>query len=223
MITKDTLSFLKAVGKNNNKEWFTQHKSDYTAAHQNMKDFMAELETLLTTVDKIEETKIFRIYRDVRFSKDKTPYKNFFSGYFKRAGEDRRGSYYVRIEPGATLIGGGFYGPNKEDLHRIRREFERDVTEIEKLVDDANFKDYFGELLGDGVASAPRDFDKNHPNIKWIRKKQFYAFREFTDKEVTGTTFTLEVMKTFETLRPFFDYMTDILTTDLNGESILKK
>lgn len=221
MIKKETFHFLKSVKKNNNKEWFTKNKSDYLTANENMKEFMAELEMLLSSSDSIEEKKLFRIYKDVRFSKDKTPYKDYFSGYFKRAGASRRGSYYLSIQPGNTMIGGGFYGPNKEDLLRIRKEFEMDISHLEKVLEDKTFKEYFGTIEGDGVATAPRDFDKEHPNIHWIRKKQFYAFRKFTDKEVLSPDFSSEVIKTFTAIRPFFDVMTDILTTDLNGESIV--
>ena len=221
MIKKQSLDFLKSIQKNNNKEWFAEHKPNYLEAHSNAKSFLKGLEENLNSTDSIEGTKLFRIYKDVRFSKDKTPYKTYFSGYLKRAGADRRGSYYFSIEPGNTIVGGGFYGPNKEDLLRIRKEFEMDASEIEKITSDKTFKKYFGELQGDGVATAPRGFDKEHPNIRWIRKKQFYAFRKFTDKEVLDDSFVVEVLRTFAAIRLFFDYMSEVLTTDLNGESIL--
>ena len=128
----------------------------------------------------------------------------------------------MSIEPGGkTIVGGGFYAPEKEDLLRIRREFEMDVTEIEKVTSDQNFIRHFGRLRGEALKTAPRDFDKEHPNIKWINMKQFYAFREFTDKEVIDTSFPKEVISTFLAIRPFFDYMSDVLTTNLNGESKL--
>lgn len=223
MIESKTLSFLKDISKNNNKEWFMDHKQGYSDALKNVKSLMNELEEILNQSDTIEDQKLFRIYRDVRFSKDKTPYKNYMSGYFKRRGAERRGSYYFSIQPGETVFGGGFYGPNKEDLLRLRKEFEADSTEIEAVVNAPKFKQLFGSLDGDGVATAPKGFDKSHPNIKWIRKKQFYAFRTFTDKEVLSKNFVHEVMDTFLAIRPFFDYMSDVLTTNLNGESILDK
>ena len=221
MIKKQSFDFLKAIQKNNNKEWFAEHKPTFVEAQSNVKSFLKELEENLNSTDSIEEAKLFRIYKDVRFSKDKTPYKTYFSGYLKRAGAHRRGSYYFSIEPGNTVVGGGFYGPNKEDLFRIRKEFEMDVSELEKITTDANFVKHFGELQGSGVATAPRGFDKEHANIQWIRKKQFYAFRKFTDKEVLDDSFVVEALRTFTAIRPFFDYMSDVLTTDLNGESIL--
>lgn len=221
MVEVQTLKFLQRIEANNNRDWFEKHKGDYVTAQENVKALMHEIELGLNRSDSIEAHKLYRIYRDVRFSKDKTPYKNYFSGYFKRRGAERRGSYYLSIQPNQTKIGGGFYGPNKEDLFRIRKEFEAD-NRIQSIVNDSNFKKHFGTLEGDGVATAPRDFDKTHPNIHFIRKKQFYAFRTFTDKEVLSKNFPEMAIATFSAIRPFFDYMSDVLTTNLNGESILK-
>ena len=223
MITKDTLRFFKELAAHNTRDWFSEHKKQYEAGRSEVLALVKEVHVLLDIDDKIEESKIFRINRDVRFSKDKSPYKTNISGYYKRAGASRRGSYYFSIAPGGqTVVGGGFYGPSKEDLLRIRKEFEVDATEIEKITSDPNFVKHFGELKGDGVATAPRDFDKEHPNIKWIRMKQHFAFRTFSDKEVLASTFPMEMMSTFRAIRPFFDYMSDVLTTNLNGESLLK-
>lgn len=222
MIETQTLKFLKNIASNNNREWFEKHKSDYTMAQENVKNLMMELTEGLNRSDSIENNKLYRIYRDVRFSKDKTPYKHYFSGYFKRLGAERRGSYYLSIQPNNTMIGGGFYGPNKEDLFRIRKEFEADGETIQNIVSDAHFVKNFETLEGNGVATAPKGFDKTHPNIHFIRKKQFYAFRKFTDKEVMSKDFSKMALETFIAIRPFFDYMSDVLTTNLNGESILK-
>ena len=223
MITKQTFSFIKNLAANNNRDWFAENRRSYDTVRGEMLNLLTEIRGELNIADKIEEAKIYRINRDVRFSKDKSPYKTSFSGYYKRSGAARRGSYYFSIQPGGqTLVGGGFYGPNKDDLFRIRKEFETDASEIEKITSNKNFITHFGSLRGNGVKSAPRDFNKEHPNIKWIRMKQFYAFRSFTDKEVLDPSFSKEMVSTFMAIRPFFDYMSDVLTTNLNGESILK-
>ncbi|MEL7118066.1 MAG: DUF2461 domain-containing protein, partial [Bacteroidota bacterium] len=112
MITPNTLSFLKDIAANNNRDWFESNKHLYLEAQENVKSFVAQVHEELDKTDLIESDKIYRIYRDVRFSKDKTPYKNYFGGYFKRAGANRRGGYFFSIEPDNTHIGGGFYGPN---------------------------------------------------------------------------------------------------------------
>ncbi len=221
MIEQSSVQFLKDIAANNQKDWFEANKDVYVQSQENIKQFMLDVEKRLNQSDVIEGSKLYRIYRDVRFSKDKTPYKNYFSGYFKRKGAERRGSYYLSIEPGNTLIGGGFYGPNKEDLFRIRKEFEADGTQIESIVNHPSFIKHFGSLQGDGVATAPKGFDKEHPNINWIRKKQFFAFEKFTDDEVIAPDFEEKVLGAFLAIRPFFDYMSDVLTTNLNGESVL--
>jgi uncharacterized protein (TIGR02453 family) len=223
MLSNTVFSFLKELAGNNTREWFTLHKKNYDVSRSQVLALIKEVHRQLDEVDKIENSKIFRINRDVRFSSNKSPYKTNFSGYYTRLGDSRRGSYYLSIQPGnQTVVGGGFYDPSKEDLFRIRKEFELDESIITKITTDKTFKLYFDQLRGERVATAPRDFDKEHPHIKWIQMKQFYAFRSFTDEEVMDPTFPQEVMKTFMVIRPFFDYMSDILTTDLNGESILK-
>jgi len=111
-------------------------------------------------------------------------------------------------------------GPEAKDLLRIRKEFEISTTEIEKIISDKSFIQYFGALEGDSVKTAPRGFDKNHPAIDLIRKKQFLVMRKFTDKEVLSNNFQKEVLLTLLAMRPFFDYMSEILTTDLNGEPL---
>ncbi len=222
MINRATLDFLRELRKHNTREWFAEHKKDYVMARKEFSNLIDVSADELNLTDVIESKKIFRINRDVRFSKDKSPYKNNLSGFFTRATAARRGGYFLSVEPeGKTIVGGGFYAPEKEDLLRIRKEFEMDTTEIEKITSDKNFVNHFGKMRGESLKTAPRDFDKEHPNIKWINMKQFYAFREFTDDEVIAESFPKEVVSTFLAIRPFFDYMSDVLTTDLNGESIL--
>ncbi|MEM9649688.1 MAG: DUF2461 domain-containing protein, partial [Bacteroidota bacterium] len=125
------------------------------------------------------------------------------------------------IKPGESFIATGFWEPNKEDLFRIRKEFEMDASDIRKIINGKSFKSIWGELQGDGVKTAPKGFDKEHPNIDLIKRKQFIFVRDFSDKEVLSETFIKEVDKSFKAIRPYFDLMSDILTTNLNGESIL--
>ena len=221
MILKSTLDFLKQIDQNNHREWFEAHKDQYLAAKANVEDFIGEVTLGLNQTDEIEMHKLYRIYRDVRFSKDKTPYKNYMSGFFRRAGVERRGGYFFSIQTGKSMVGGGFYGPNKDDLKRIRKEFEQDGDTITKIITDPTFVKTFGELQGGGVKTAPQGFSKDHPNIKLIRKKQFYAMRSFSDKEVLSADFVPMVIDSFHAIRPFFDYMSEVLTTDLNGERII--
>jgi uncharacterized protein (TIGR02453 family) len=222
MISKYSLEFLSDLQANNNRPWFEIHKEDYLRTKKEIEALIKKVETNLNKVDNIEFSKMYRIYRDVRFSKNKLPYKSYLGGYYRRFGNDRRGTYTFDISPnGATAVGGGFFGPSSDDLLRVRKEFEMDSSQIEKITQEATFVDYFNELKGVSLKTAPRGFEKNHPNIKWLRMKQFLAFRNFTDKEVTHKDFADQMTETFIAIRPFFDCMTDILTTDMNGVSIL--
>lgn len=221
VITKETLRFLAELKENNNREWFTAKKGIYQMAHANAKAFFLDLKEALGTHDEIERHKLFRIYRDVRFSADKTPYKPHFAGSYSRAGAARRGGYYLRIRPGESFIAGGFWEPNKEDLFRIRKELEMDASEFREVIGDAKFKKIWGELTGDEVKTAPKGFDRNHPDIDLIRKKGFIFVRNFSDQEVTAPDFLSTVNDSFKAIRPYFDLMSDILTTNLNGESLL--
>jgi len=221
-VQKSTFKFLKEIEKNNNREWFTENKPRYVEEQQKLLSFYTALEEKLNEHDTIEKLKMFRIYRDVRFSKNKTPYKTNMSGHFVRATNRLRGGYYLEIRPGASFVAGGFWAPNKEDLLRIRKEFELDGFEIREVLAEKKFKENFGELRGDGVKSAPRGFAKDHENIDLIRKKQFILVRNFTDKEVLSTGFLDQVNDTFIAMRPFLNLMSSILTTDLNGESLFE-
>ena len=217
-IEASTIKFLKDLEKNNNREWFQSHKVQYENTLQNIKDMSAEVKEKLSKKDLIEDAKVFRIYRDVRFSKDKAPYKNNLGVHFTRATKKLRGGYYLHIQPGESFAGGGFWSPSPEDLKRIRDEFAFDTKTIRKIISGKTFVKYFGTLNGEELKTAPSGYDRNHPGIDLIRKKQFIIGRKFTDKEVADKNFVKEVVATFEAMRPFFDYMSEVLGTDLNGE-----
>jgi uncharacterized protein (TIGR02453 family) len=220
---KSSFQYLKDLHKNNNRDWFAEHKPRFVEAQNNAKAFYGAIQEKLNAHDEIEKLKIFRIYRDVRFSKDKTPYKAHFAGSFSRAGKHLRGGYYLRIRPGESFLAGGFWEPNKEDLHRIRKEIEIDASEIRDILKDPTYVQYFGGKFDSfsELKTAPRGFDKEHPDVDLLRKKGFIAVRNFTDKEVLSKNFINEVDASFQALRPFFDLFSDILTTNLNGESLL--
>lgn len=222
MLSKEVFSFLKKLQNNNNRDWFNEHKLTFKTIETGVKAFYNQLFEQLNTVDSIDSFKVFRIYRDVRFSKNKLPYKTHFGGSFHRTKPELRGGYYVHIAPNnASFIATGFWDPNKEDLFRIRKEFEMDSTELRKLMNKPTFKSIWGELQGDELKSAPRGFDKLDPNIDLIRKKQFIFTKKYSDKEVLSKDFKNEVIENFRVIRPYFDYMSSVLTTNLNGESTL--
>ena len=220
-ISKSTFNFLNDLKKNNTREWFEEHKKRFKAEEAEVKEFFKSLHDEMVKHDEIDKAKVFRIYRDVRFSKDKTPYKSHLSASFHRIKPKLRGGYYVHIEPGNTFIACGFWEPNKEDLLRIRKEFEIDASEMREIIYDKNFSKLFGKLVGDEVKTAPKGFDKEHPNIDLIKKKQYIFVKNFTDKEATSSGFINEINNSFKSVRPWFNYMSDVLTTDLNGVSLI--
>ncbi|WP_299362210.1 DUF2461 domain-containing protein [Winogradskyella sp.] len=221
-IPNETLTFFKKLAKNNNRDWFNEHKSEFKAIEVKVKNAYNHLGELMNTHDQIEKVKIFRIYRDVRFSKNKQPYKIHFGGSFARKKPELRGGYYLHIQPNdESFIATGFWEPNKEDLFRIRKEFEMDDSEMRAILNDKTFSDTWGNFVGDELKTAPKGFDKEHPAIDLIRKKQFIFIKKYSDKEVLADDFLDNVNDAFKKIRPYFDYMSDVLTTNLNGESLL--
>jgi uncharacterized protein (TIGR02453 family) len=216
-----SFEFLKDLARNNNKAWFEGQKSVFKEHQDNFKALVQEVKVGMEHKDQIEKSKVFRIYRDVRFSKDKTPYKSHLAASFTRMGAERRGGYYLHLKPGESFIAVGFWAPNKEDIFRIRKEFEMDITELEEILSDTRLKKAWGSLQGEQLKTAPKGFDRDHPNIEYLRYKQFIFTRKFTDKEVFSPNFGDKVVDSYEAIRPFFDYMSDVLTTNLNGESLL--
>jgi uncharacterized protein (TIGR02453 family) len=223
-IDKSTLAFLKDLGRHNNREWFASHKDEYLRAHDNMIAFCNSLLSEMRKHDNIENSSakdcLYRIYRDTRFSKDKTPYKNHFAGGFQRATKLLRGGYYFEIGPGKSYAGGGFYAPNKEDLLRIRHDIEINFNEWKKILRNKSLIKTFGEIQGEKLITAPRGFNPEDPAIALLRHKNFYFVREFSDQEVLDPSFMKTMNNTFKNLRPYFDYMSEVLTTDLNGEPL---
>lgn len=221
-VPKEIFTFFKKLEKNNNREWFTENKAEFKNLEVEVKGFYNSVFESLQKHDDVDKIKIFRIYRDVRFSKDKTPYKTHFGGSFGRAKPRLRGGYYVHLSPNnESFIATGFWEPNKDDLLRIRKELELDADEFRKVIGAKKFKNVWGDLVGDEVKTAPKGFNKEHKNIDLIRKKQFIFTKKFTDKEVTSPDFLKEIDNAFKTIRPYFDYMSDVLTTDLNGVSLI--
>jgi uncharacterized protein (TIGR02453 family) len=224
-IPSSSFEFLKLVKKNNNRDWFNANKDRYLKEHQAIIAFADQLLTEMNKHDEIEtasgKKSLHRIYKDTRFSKDKTPYKSNWSGSFSRATKKRRGGYYFHIEPGNSFAAGGFWGPDPADLKRIREEIVYDSTPIRKIIKSKAFKDTFGDLQGEQLKSAPQGFTSDHKDIDLLRFKQFLLVKKFSDKEVLSENFLKELNSTFKKMRPFFDLMSEVLTTDANGTSTI--
>ncbi|MAP54888.1 DUF2461 domain-containing protein [Altibacter sp.] len=221
-VPKEVFTFLAQLKENNHRDWMQEHKKEYQRNEQALKKFYASVAEGLNKNDEIAKTKIFRINRDIRFSNDKTPYNVHRSVSFSRAGDNRRGGYYLRLEPGNSLMAGGFFDPNASDLLRIRKEFEMDASEIRKILQQKDFSKAFGGFNQEyAVKTAPKGFSKDDPNIDLIRLKSYFVTHSFSDDEVFATDFKENVLYHYGLLRPYFNYMSDVLTTDLNGVSLL--
>lgn len=221
-ISKNVLDFFQRLEKNNDRDWFNEHKKEFKAIESEAKKAYKQLFEMLKTHDDVDQFKMFRIYRDVRFSKNKLPYKTHFGGSYHRKKPELRGGYYLHIAPNnESFIATGFWEPNSDDLYRIRKEFEIDDTEIRAIINNKSFKSVWGEFVGDELKTAPRDFDKDHPAIDLIRKKQYIFTKKYSDAEVLSDSFLEDVNNSFKAVRPFFDYMSNVLTTNLNGESTI--
>jgi uncharacterized protein (TIGR02453 family) len=183
MINQSTFNFLKDLKENNNREWFQDNKQRYEEAKENVIAFTAELlkEIKLTDTGRANDIDpkkcLMRIYRDIRFSLDKTPYKNNF-GISKLLGNTKteRIEYYVHIQPGSSFGGGGYWMPDNDHLKAIRQEIDYNAADLKKIIDEPRFKELFGEFRAqEQLKSMPRGYDADGENADLIRLKSFAA------------------------------------------------
>ncbi|MFT6747171.1 MAG: hypothetical protein ACJAZ2_001519 [Glaciecola sp.] len=226
-ISKDNLQFLKELKQNNNRDWFTENKPRYISQHENTIGFADEVLALMNKHDDISNASgkksLMRIYRDVRFSKDKSPYKSHWAGYFKRSTSELRGGYYFHIEQDKCFVGGGFWKPETKDMKLIRDAIVEDESEFRKIVSSKKFIENFGieGLHGDALKNVPRGYDKESSAGDLLKLKQFLIRKDFTKEEILSPDFAKKVNDAFKALRPFFDWMSYALTHDSNGESLI--
>ena len=221
MLDQDVFVFLNQLKQNNNREWFKQNKLHHDLSRKKTVEFSENLFNLLKGDNQLDKFKVFRIYRDVRFSKNKTPYKNHFGISFHRKKPEYRGGYYLHFEPENSFIAMGFWKPNKDDLLRIRKEIECDHLYFENVTHHQDLIAKWNSLTGDQLKTAPKGFERDHPGIKLLRFKQFIYLKKIKDKDIFSENFSPWVAEQFKAAKPFVNYMGDVLTTDLDGESIL--
>jgi uncharacterized protein (TIGR02453 family) len=220
MVLSSSVSFFKKLKKNNNRDWFAENKPKFKELELEIKTFGEELKDRLNEFDNVDRFKLFRIYRDIRFSKDKTPFKTHFGLTWHRTKPLYRGGYYLHISPGKNFLACGFWDPDPNDLKRIRKELEYDAKELRDIISSKEFFSVWGNLEGSELKTAPRNFDKNHPDIDLIRKKQFIFSISYSDEEVCELQFINKLENALKMVRPFTDYMSDVLTSDENGEPL---
>ena len=213
--------FFNKLEQNNNREWFEQQKPEFKAMETKVKQFGEALKDQLNQHDSIDRFKLFRVYRDVRFSKDKTPYKTHFGLTWHRTKPQYRGGYYLQLKPNDIFLACGFWDPNPADLKRIRQEIDMDGAEYRDIINEPNFKRIWGELQGDSVKTAPKGYAKDHPNIDLLRYKQHIFMLRYTEEDVAAANFLDRLDTALQAVRPFVDYMSALLTTNADGESFV--
>jgi uncharacterized protein (TIGR02453 family) len=221
MLHSDVFPFLKTLKENNNRDWFKANKDQHDAARKHVLQFSDLLFQRLQHENQLDKQKVFRIYRDVRFSKNKTPYKTHFGISFHRSKPKFRGGYYLHIEPGASFLATGFWQPNKDDLFRVRKEIEFDHGQFTKMATLPALVEHWNPLQGEQLKTAPKGFEKDHPGIEYLRFKQFLFMQNIEDNALFDSKFGPWIVEQFKAIKPFHNYMGDVLTSNLNGESIL--
>jgi len=191
-INPETLDFLKKLVANNNREWFQANKAEYEQARQNVIEFTGELVKQMHLADPevdadLDPKKcVMRIYRDIRFRIDKTPYKNNFGISIPTMGSKSGGvEYYFQIQPGKSFIAGGYWMPETEHLKKIRQEIDYNAAELKRIIDDAEFKKLFGDFRAqEQLKTAPREYDGDNENIGLLKLKSFIVMHQLKDKDL---------------------------------------
>lgn len=218
-IEKETLKFLKLLATNNNKPWFEGNRSKYDAAKLNFIDFVSEIIKGVSSFDPrisgLEAKKtIFRINRDVRFSKNKSPYKSNFGSTLSAGGKNMQtAGYYFQLQPGnKSFAGAGSYMPIPENLAKIRQEIDYNYKAFHKIVTAANFKKEFGGLsIIEVLKTTPKGYLPDNPAIEYLKHKSFIVSRTFTDKEVLAPDFQKTLLKSFKISQPLVQFINNAI------------
>ncbi len=214
-----SLSFLSMLKENNYKEWFHENKPVYEEAKEEFELLVNQLIGIVGQFDKslgILEPKdcIFRIFRDIRFSKDKTPYKTNFGAFIARGGrKGENGGYYFHLEPENSLLAGGIWMPQPDLLKALRTEIYNNTDEFIAIVSSKEFKKYFGSIDNDYVLkTAPKDYPKDWPHIDLLKHKSYTVSNLFTDKILTGPSLLEHTSEVFKAMFPFNTYMNHVVS-----------
>lgn len=214
MNTTVILNFLKQLQQNNEKAWMDEHRDEYEVAKEEFKNLVTYLLAEMASVDEglaglQPKDCIFRINRDIRFSQDKSPYKNNFGAYLSEGGKKgEQAGYYLHLQSqGESFIGGGMYMPSPDTLYKVRQEIDYNASELKKIVDAPDFQKYYGEIQGNKLKRPPKGYKDDHPNIELLKLKDYLVIHRLTDAEVTLEDFPQQAVKMFKTIMPFVHYL----------------
>lgn len=212
-IQNSTLKFLKELSRNNNREWFTENKDKYAAAQENVIGFVEDLIEKIAEFDeetaKLDAKKsVFRIYRDTRFSKDKTPYKTNFGASLGMGKGNQISGYYLHIEPGKSFLAGGVYQPDSAVLKQIRKEITMSGDEFQKILEEKNFRNNFrGLSVENKLQKVPQGFEKNDPMAEFLKLKSFVVSHPISDSELTDNHAAENFAKIYKSIKPLNDFL----------------
>ncbi|OQX78277.1 MAG: TIGR02453 family protein [Bacteroidetes bacterium 4484_249] len=218
MNMKTVLDFLTSLRENNTRNWFNDNKAKYETAKKEFEDLLNLLIPAVYNFDPFIGTItpkqcIFRIYRDVRFSKDKSPYKTNMGGFISKG--SRNGGfagYYVHIEPGKSFLGGGLYMPASDDLKKVRQEILYNIEEFKKIISKKTFKKTFKEIEGEKLKRPPKDFPADFPDIELLKYKSYVVLHELTDKKILSTGFNNYIIDVFKEMYPLNKFLNTVLS-----------
>jgi uncharacterized protein (TIGR02453 family) len=222
MISPATFKFLAGLKRNNERDWFHAHRAEYEAARAEFEAFLSDLLRHIADFDPAmagvnPRKAIFRINRDTRFSKDKSPYKTNFGAHLVAPGQSSRehgwAGYYIHVQPGFSMLGGGAYMPTPEWLRAIRRKIDAKGAALKKLAAAPAFKKTFGKLEGETLKTAPQGYSPDHPHIDLLRYKSLFVIRNLKDKEMQAPGFAKQAAGTFKTLKPLNDFLNNVWET----------
>ncbi|RUT80118.1 DUF2461 domain-containing protein [Ancylomarina longa] len=217
MLNSSIYEFLLELRENNNRDWFHANKSKYDQAK---KDFELFIDLSIAQIKDIDpdiaglnaKDCIFRIFRDVRFSNDKRPYKTNFGAFLAKGGrKGRYGGYYIHIEPEECFLGGGCYMPAPAVLKKIREEIFHNPETFKSIIEDPDFKSNYPELYGDKLKTAPRGFPKDFKDIDLLNYKSYAVGKKVPDAIVTSSQFPTEIDQAFKALYPLNHFLNDII------------
>ncbi|MEI6104091.1 MAG: DUF2461 domain-containing protein [Methanothrix sp.] len=221
-------AFLRDLRENNNHEWFAAHRPEYDHAKALFEDFIQGLIFRFDAVEPLGDLAakdaIFRIHNDMRFAKNKPPYKNHFSAVLAPGGRHSlRLPYYIHIMPGGSILAGGAHMPTSADLQAIRAAIVEDPGPIKKVIEAPEFQKYFGEVSGEMLKTAPRGYAPDQPQIELLRHKQFLVVHQLSDERVLEPDFADHALQVFAAMKPFFDYLQPLVGTQMRPARISPK
>jgi uncharacterized protein (TIGR02453 family) len=216
MLQSSTLKFLKDLKKNNNKPWFDAHRKEYEEAKTDFANFIQQVIDKHAKNDPsikllVAKDCMFRINRDIRFSKDKTPYKTNIGAYINRGGKKSLfGGYYFHCEPGQSFVGGGLWMPMPPELNKVRQEIDYNFPAFKKIITSKKIKAVYGDLSRDAeyvLSRVPKGYEPTNPAAEYLKMKSLVSTTSLKDEDLTSKNLVKKTVASFEALQPLIEFV----------------